>query len=389
MKFWYPILLFLLISAYARAETVILVGGDTVHGEIIRQTDSSIFLVHKVLGELEIPKDQIERITVVHDVLGEITIPLDQIPSPGAGKPGAESPKVKKPSGKDQLQKQIEDKNREVPRDQVTSSATAESEKVKPEKAPAADKQQARQEDDEEDESAWFEPEFKRFNSLAARLKKEKWSFAADFSIDSSTGNTEETATRFGTHIKRVLPRERLAIDMSYYHKESEGSTTDNKVTIGSIHDWLNLGSRWFFFTAGRYDYDEFESWEQRMNLQVGPGYNLIKSDDVLLDFRLGAGGRKEWGSENTDLKFEGLAGIDFTWKMTNRQNVEATVWYFPVITDFEDYRTRSTLNWRYRLAKESNISLLLGVLHEHQSIVDSGSADTDTRITAGLQIDF
>lgn len=387
MKFWYTILLFLLISAYARAETVILVGGDTVHGEIIRQTDSSIFLVHKVLGELEIPKDQIERITVVHEVLGEITIPLDQIPSPGAGKPEAENPKVKKPSGKE---KQIEDKkSREVSRDKVTSSATAESEKVKPEKAPVADKQQARQEDDEEDESAWFEPEFKRFNSLAARLKKEKWSFAADFSIDSSTGNTEETATRFGTHIKRVLPRERLAIDMSYYHKESEGSTTDNKVTIGAIHDWLNLGSRWFFFTAGRYDYDEFESWEQRMNLQAGPGYNLIKSDDVLLDFRLGAGSRKEWGSENSDLKFEGLAGIDFQWKMTNRQNVEAAVWYFPVITDFEDYRTRSTLNWRYRLAKESNISLLLGVLHEHQSIVDSGSADTDTRITAGLQIDF
>ncbi|MHC4693133.1 MAG: DUF481 domain-containing protein [Planctomycetota bacterium] len=390
IRFWCLALLVFLISSYARAETVTLVGGDAVHGEIIRQTESSIFLVHKVLGELEIPKDQVVSVTIVHDVLGEITISIDQISSPGAGKPEAESPKGKKPSGKDQLDKQIEDKkSREATGDEDTSSATAESEKVKTEKAPAADKKQAQTEDEEEEKGAWFEPEFKRFNLMAARLKKKKWSFAADFSIDSSTGNTEETTNRFGAHIKRVLPRERLSVDMTYYHKESEGSTTDNKFTAGAIHDWLNLGSRWFFFTAGRYDYDEFESWEQRANAQAGPGYNLFTSDDMLLDFRLGAGGRKEWGSENSDLKFEGLAGIDFKWKMTNRQNVEASAWYFPVITDFDDYRTRSTLNWRYRLAKESNISLLLGLLHEHQSIVNPGLEDTDTRVTAGLQIDF
>ncbi|MHC4694630.1 MAG: DUF481 domain-containing protein [Planctomycetota bacterium] len=390
MKFWYTTVFFLLLSAYARAETITLVGGDTVHGEIVRQTDSSIFLVNKVLGELEIPKDQVVSITIVHDVLGEITISIDQISSPGGGKPEAESPKGKKTPGKDQLDKQIEDeKSGEVSGDKVTSSATAESEKVKTEKAPAAETKQARQEDEEEDKGAWFEPEFEGLNSWAARLKKKKWSFAANFSIDSSTGNSEESTTRFGTHVRRVLPRERLAVDMSYYHKVSEGSTTDNKFTAGAIHDWLNLGSRWFFFTTGRYDYDEFESWEQRANAQAGPGYNLITSDDILLDFRLGAGGRREWGSENNDLKFEGLVGIDLKWKVTDRQNFEAKVWYFPVITDFDDYRTRSTLDWRYRLAKESNISLLLGLLHEHQSIVNPGLEDTDTRVTAGLQIDF
>jgi putative salt-induced outer membrane protein YdiY len=417
IRFWSSILLCLLMSPRVHAETVILVDGDIIRGQITEKTESAIILVHEVLGKLEIPKEQIASLTFVHDVLGEITISPGQMPPLAASKPEVET--VVMVRG-DTVHGEITEKTDstiimvhnvlgrlEIPqgqiasitvvhdvlgkidasKDQIITLTTAESEKQRPEQAAAPDKQQAKQREDEED--VWFEPEFGRLNALAARLQKRKWSFAADFSINTSSGETEEETTRFGAHIERTLPRERLAVDMSYYHKTSIGQVTDNKFTLGAVHDWLNPGSRWFFFTAARYDYDEFESWEQRGNIQVGPGYNLIKSDDVLLDFRLGAGGRREWGSLNSDLKFEGVAGLDFKWRLTEKQNFETSVWLFPVLTDFDDYRTRTTLNWRYRLAKEMNLSLIVGVLHEYQSIVDPGAEESETRVFTGIRVEF
>jgi len=368
--------LFSLAAGKSDVETVILVHGDTIYGKITEKTDSTIILVHKVLGKLKIPKDQIANIKVIHDVLGEITITKDLILSLAAYKPEAKSSEEKM--------------SQEVSKDQLISSSTVEFNMQKPEETVAVVKLQDYQQTKvEEDEKIWFEPEFGRLNSMAERLKKQKWSFGLDFSMNTTSGNTNEETTRLGTHIKRTLPNERMKLDGAYYHKKNTGKVTDNEITVGYLKDWLNPGSRWFFFGSGRFDYDEFESWEKRMNLQIGPGYSLIESDDVLLNFRLGAGGRKEWGSKNSNLKFEGLAGIDFAWELTNKQTIETSVWFFPVITDFDDYRTRSSLNWRYKLSRESDISLLFGVLHEIQSIVDPGDDDTDSRIYTGIQLEF
>ena len=341
--------LFALVAGKPEIDTVVLVQGDTIYGKITEKTDSKIILAHNTLGKLEIPKDQIENIKFVHNVLGEITITLDRITSPG----------------------------------------TMESYRQIPEETAAVVDLQDNQQEKTEEEKIWLEPEFESLNSLAGRLKKQKWSFALDFSINRTSGNTNEDTTRLGMHLKRNLTRERMALDGAYYHKKNTGKVTDNALTVGYLKDWLNPGSRWFFFGSGRYDYDEFESWEQRANIQVGPGYNLIGSDDMQLNFRLGAGGRKEWGSQNAKLKLEGLLGIDLGWELTDKQSIETGVWFFPVITDFDDYRTRSHLNWRYKLSKESDISLLFGVLHETQSIVDPGDDDTDTRIYTGIQVGF
>jgi putative salt-induced outer membrane protein YdiY len=417
-RVWWFIILCCLVSTYVRAEKVVLVEGNTIQGEVAKETDSSIILAQKVLGELEIPKDQISSMTVVHDVLGEIEILPDQILSLAAGRPEVETVVLlegdvihgeitKKTDSTIILVHEVFGKL-EIPKDQIasitivhdvlggitirsdrtTSTGTGEPKAESPEvKIPSGKKGTPQRTEEKED--IWFEPEFERLNALVSGLKKRKWSLALNFSIDTVSGEDEESTTRFGAHVKRKLPRERLAIDLSYYNKVSYGDVTDNKLTVGGVQDWLNPGSRWFFFGAGRYDFDEFESWNQRANLQAGPGYNLIKSDDKLLNLRFGAGGRKEWGSLNNDLKFEGLTGVDFTWELTEKQTFDSSVWYFPVLTGTEDYRTRSTLNWRYQLSKELNLSLLLGLLHEYQSIVDPGRENSETRTYVGLQMEF
>ena len=239
------------------------------------------------------------------------------------------------------------------------------------------------------EKGVWFEPEFRRMNAFASRMKKKGWSLSADISLDNSSGNTDEQSLRIGLGAKRVLEDRRLAMDLSYFNKVSEGTATDNKASFGITRDWLKPESRWFYFLMGRFDYDEFESWQERAAGHVGPGYNLIKSDKLTLDLRAGAGARKEWGSENDDVRPEGLGGVELSWKITERQSLNASSFIYPVLSDTDDYRTRTSMDWRFLLEKESKMSFLVGLLHEYQSIVDPDKERNDLRIYTGIRYEF
>jgi hypothetical protein len=223
---------FVLFAAVtATGDEVTLKAGDTLRGRITGATDSSITIVHDVLGEIRVPKEHIASITLTHDVLGKITIGPDGVASFGLDKAKGEPAAEKKPRAKEEA----------APKSAETKSAEAP--KREPEQPASADKEETSQEEEEED--ALFEPQFEQLNIWAARLKRKGWSASIDFSINTSSGNTNEEATRLGAQVKRTLRDERMAVDMSYYHKRSEGDTTDNKLTIGMVHDWLQAGSRW------------------------------------------------------------------------------------------------------------------------------------------------
>jgi len=322
--------LFFVVVGVCLADEIELVGGDVIEGDVVLQDESTIVLDHNDLGRLEIPREKIKSVTFISPVLVR----------PGQG--------VKK------------------------VEITAE------EEAP-----------EEEEEAVMFEPEFTGLSEWAVEQKKKGWSASADVSFNSSSGNTDERSLRIGADAKRERPDTRLAIDLAYYNKTSEGDTTDNKFTGGMLHDWLFPESRWFWFGSGRYDFDEFESWEQRLAAHTGPGYHLIEDEKTKLDLRVGAGARKEFGSENNNVRFEGAGGLFWEWIITKRQKLSATSAIYPVLTDVEDYRTRTTANWRFRLKEEMNLSLLIGIEHEYQSIVDPGSDKNDTRTYIGIQFGF
>ena len=318
-------------SSYAGADEVVLVGGDVICGKITEQNDLGIVLDHNDLGRLEIPRDRIISVTLVPFKIGERREPSTEVET--------------------ETQWQTEAKITE--------------------------------------ESVWFEPELKKLDSTALKLKEKGWSLSADFSLTSSSGNTKEQTLRIGSNIQRNLPDRGMAMDFSYYNKTSEGSVTDNKFSSGFLRDWLFPDSRMFYFATARYDYDEFESWLHRVSADAGPGFHLIKKDDLQLDLRLGAGPRKEYGSENNNIKFEGLGQLDLEWKMSKKQTINVTSSIFPVISDYSDFRTRTTANWRILLSKEMNLSFLVGLLHEYQAVVDPDKKKNDTRVHTGIQIKF
>lgn len=221
------------------------------------------------------------------------------------------------------------------------------------------------------------------------KLRYHGWASTFDLSIDNSFGNTDEQSNRLAYTLNRRVEKNEFDLDMSYYHKVKNSQVTDNKYTIGGAHRWLKVGKAAYWFLNARYDYDEFKSWQSRVSLHLGPGYSLVKNDVVDLKGELGAGTRKEWGSINDNAKLEGLLAILFGWKIMQGQSLDLSASYMPVYTNFSDYRTRVSLNWRLNLNKEATWGILLGTLYEYQSIVDPGINQNDLRNYLGLQVSF
>lgn len=216
-----------------------------------------------------------------------------------------------------------------------------------------------------------------------------KWKSNVNVTFNGASGNTEESSLRIGGRSRRRTPRTRLNLDVAYYISTADGKRDNNKFTSGIVHDWLIPESRWFFFADGRFDYDEFESWRQRLASHVGPGYDIIASKDFTLDARAGAGARKEWGSEEDDWKPEGLFALGLDWRISRRQSFDASAAIFPILNDFGNYRTRSDAHWAMKIFNDMDLAVTAGVTHEYQSVIDPGKDHNDLRFFTGLQFDF
>lgn len=215
------------------------------------------------------------------------------------------------------------------------------------------------------------------------------WKVHVDLALFASAGKSDEQTLRLGGEVNRDTVDRRFELDIAYYLAVTEGEKTDSELSTGVRHDWLIPDSRWFYFAQGRYDYDEFESWEHRVAAHVGPGYNLIERDALKLNVRAGMGTRREVGSENDDWKPEAIVGGNLKWQLSARQSIKFGASFFPVVDDVDDYRSRTTGNWRLQIAEEPTLSLNVGFSHEYQSVVNSGDEKNNLKVFAGVGFDL
>jgi hypothetical protein len=80
---------------------------------------------------------------------------------------------------------------------------------------------------------------------------------------------------------------------------------------------------------------------------------------------------------------------LDLEYTITERQSLDFDITYFSTLDDFDDYRTRSTGNWRYAISNDMRLSLLVGYSWEYQNIADPGDERFDFRFFVGVQYAF
>lgn len=202
-------------------------------------------------------------------------------------------------------------------------------------------------------------------------------------------GNSETLSFHAGVVVLRETERMTTKVDAAYFYAENSGDRSENRFTSGIQNDWLNPDSRWFFFARGRFDADEFQSWDSRVSAHGGVGYRLFREDPFKMNLRAGAGATKEFGSDDEELRAELLFGVDGSWKVSDRSSLVYDSTIYPDLSNTGEFRTLSNLGYSILLHNGTNLSLTAGLQHEYQSDVDPGREKSDLRIFTGLAMDF
>ena len=219
--------------------------------------------------------------------------------------------------------------------------------------------------------------------------EEDVWKSNIDLGFSVSEGNTENKNLTLSFKTVRDTEMEKTTFDASYYFAEDDGEASENKATVGLNQDWKVPDSRWLYFARARYDYDEFNSWKSRVTAGGGLGYQFYTLEDFKLIGRAGLVGVKEYDSDRDDIRLEGLLGVELDWKIDEQQNFALESTYFPDFEETGEFRWITSAKWELDIVAYDGMSLFLGLLHEHQSLVDPGQENDDLFVFGGLSIEF
>lgn len=194
------------------------------------------------------------------------------------------------------------------------------------------------------------------------------WSGSVEVGLTGSTGNVERVSGRGGVRAERRTDFNHSRGAFTYIFAREDGSTAQNEAHLMLRNDRLFEDSPWRLFGLGMFDYDKFKDWNYRLAGFLGVGYAFIDTERTELIGRVGAGLMREFGGEDDSITPEGLLGADFRQQITERQQVTATVDFFPELDDFGEYRWVASAAYEILVDPEINMSLRLGVESQYDS---------------------
>ncbi len=205
-------LLFTTSVTLAQNDVLQLVGGDSLRGVIVSQTETSVTLDHPALGRIDVARSRIASIELGTPV---VVAPVAEvlIAPASAGATTTPTPVLAT-----------------VPTTVPTSVPTA----VLPAREPA--------------------PKAKPTG---------EWKFSLSFSLtgsqNSDGSNLDFRAAASG---KRESETDRTTVGLEYYFGSAAGANTDNNVLASAMEEFLFRDSKWEAFVQTTYQYDEFQDWE-------------------------------------------------------------------------------------------------------------------------------
>ena len=228
--------------------------------------------------------------------------------------------------------------------------------------------------------------------AAAAEKAKSPWSGSVNLGLTYSDNSSTNLTLNLGASAKRETKDSVLNMNVQYFYSQDERSTTDNDVIATFDQTWITSdanGQRpWSYFAQGTYQWDEFETWEQRLSPYAGIGYALERTEDLTVDLRLGGGGTWQYeGDQNFITQF--LFEVNSTWKIDDRSSLTGAVKFAPNVSAFDDYFLTLSAVYKTKLLKDSPLTFNISFLNIYDSEPGIGENGNDLKLVMGLGYTF
>lgn len=321
-----------LLATPCLADTIELTNGDRLTGTVVETNDTHVVIDHPALGRIAVPKTQVARVL--------------------------------------------------TPEQAVEAEAAAKAEAVEEAKAQIKAEEAAAKTAEEEPG-----PEDPGIQIGAVTLFK-GWDRTFELGINGATGNSENVNVRAGLAGLYEDPERRWIVDAVYNRSTTSGTVSENNLYLDVTRDWLLPDEDYFFFATGRWDWDDFQDWENRLSGAGGMGYQFIKRDDLDVLGRLGIGGSQTFGGTNDEFVPEALIGLDARYKINGRQSILFSNTYYQGLNDLGEFRNLTKAEWRMKLDDEG-MALKIGAENEYQSRPGGTAKRDDLKYYLSLAWDF
>lgn len=207
-------------------------------------------------------------------------------------------------------------------------------------------------------------------------LPLDGWQNSAELGLNGSSGNADSLAFQAGARFKRKT--DSTLFDLRITHNKTEANNVQTQNNALMYADWERfLGdSKWSTFVKNGLEYDEFKAFDVRYNINSGLGYSFVRTDDLTIATRFGAGASREYGGPNNAWSPEALFGGDYEHQVTARHKLIAKIDYFPEWDNFSNFRLISDVAWEYLLDEEGNLSLKMGANDRYDSTPNGRQAN-------------
>ena len=226
-------------------------------------------------------------------------------------------------------------------------------------------------------------------------LKQEgtQWNQTIKLGAGYQSGQTNNLDLNTSYHADRTLHEHEVQFDMSYRFTKADSERSANRFSSALGNRWFRSNSKWDLFTSLQFDLAEFQSWDQRLIVGIGAGYELLTTENgeesFTLSSRFGGGVRKEFQSQNEDVIPEGLLGLSLDWVVSDEQSFKVDSTWFPDLQDMSNYRLVTNATWNIGLNTIDNLLFTIGLHHEYDSVVDEDAKNTYLELIAGIAYSF
>lgn len=177
----------------------------------------------------------------------------------------------------------------------------------------------------------------------------------------------------------------RWDLGAEFNFSQQDGETTHDDFNIFATRDWLLPQSQWLYFASGKFDWDEFKSWDYRVTGIAGIGYDFIEKETFSLTGRTGIAGKKNFGSDNDNFEPELMLGFNTDWDISKIQSLVFKTELFIPFERASDFRNLSRLDWKFKLDTSMDLSFKLGLENEYESEVDVNTKHNDFKYRASI----
>ena len=224
-------------------------------------------------------------------------------------------------------------------------------------------------------------------NALLSTWLLPNWEKHLDVGVSGADGNSRSQDIHTALIIKTESSKRRHEIQAAYDSSEKDGDKSRDEFFTHLNSDWLIPNSQYFYFASSRFDWDDFQDWDYRLNIAGGGGYDFINNDTRTLRGKAGLGLNRESGGGDDDISPEGLLELASTWQLTKNHGIELKTTFYPQLEELQEFRNITTLAWVNKL--NGFMRLKVGLSNEHDTDVPDDIKKNDFKYSTSLSWDL